>query len=149
MAKKSRVRYEPKTDPKSSARSKRQNHDRRCQPNSYEQQARARSGAGGFEPLQVQAPNYEIAYKVQRCKLPLEARTLAQQNYINAIKTHSLTFGIGPAGTGKSYCAAAVAADAPACRYSRAHYSHPPGGGSWRTTWLSARGRGRKICGLY
>jgi phosphate starvation-inducible PhoH-like protein len=112
MAKKSRVRFEPKADPKCSARSKRQNHDRRCQSGGYEQHPKDRSQTGGFEPLQVQAPNYETAYKVQRCKLPLEARTLAQQAYINAIKTHSLTFGIGPAGTGKSYCAAAVAADA-------------------------------------
>lgn len=111
MAKKSRVRFEPKTDPKSSARSKRQNPDRRSQPNSYEHQARGQCNVGGFESQQVQAPSYETAYQVQRCKLPLEARTSAQQDYINAIKSHSLTFGIGPAGTGKSYCAAAVAAD--------------------------------------
>src|SRR5690554_7793907 len=38
--------------------------------------------------------------------------TQAQQQYINAIKNHALTFGIGPAGTGKSYCAGALAAEA-------------------------------------
>ncbi|MFT5084911.1 MAG: phosphate starvation-inducible PhoH-like protein [Lentisphaeria bacterium] len=43
---------------------------------------------------------------------PLKARTPAQQSYINAINNHSLTFGIGPAGTGKSYCAGALAAQA-------------------------------------
>jgi phosphate starvation-inducible PhoH-like protein len=63
-------------------------------------------------PLHVQAPRPESAYKVQRCKLPLLAKNKSQQTYINAIKNHCLTFGTGPAGTGKSYCAAAIAADA-------------------------------------
>lgn len=40
------------------------------------------------------------------------ARTPAQQRYITAIRNHCLTFGIGPAGTGKSYCAASLAAEA-------------------------------------
>ena len=58
-------------------------------------------------------PSFERAsYKPRRCVQPLEAKTTAQKRYINAIKNNSLTFGIGPAGTGKSYCAAALAADA-------------------------------------
>lgn len=52
------------------------------------------------------------AYTPSRIKSPLQAQTAAQQSYINAIKTHCLTFGIGPAGTGKSYCAGALAAEA-------------------------------------
>ena len=40
------------------------------------------------------------------------ARLPAQENYINAIRQHCLTLGLGPAGTGKSYCAAALAAEA-------------------------------------
>lgn len=52
------------------------------------------------------------AYSPHRIKTPLQARTPAQQHYINAIKTNPLTFGIGPAGTGKSYCAGALAAEA-------------------------------------
>jgi phosphate starvation-inducible PhoH-like protein len=63
-------------------------------------------------PLQTQAPHLESAYKAQRCKQPLLAKTKSQQTYINAIKNHCLTFGTGPAGTGKTYCAAAIAADA-------------------------------------
>jgi len=43
---------------------------------------------------------------------PLEAKNKSQQKYINAIRHNCLTFGIGPAGTGKSYCAAALAAEA-------------------------------------
>ncbi|MCG5512874.1 PhoH family protein [Ectothiorhodospira shaposhnikovii] len=42
----------------------------------------------------------------------LEARTEAQGHYIIAIKSAQLTFGIGPAGTGKTYIAAAMAAEA-------------------------------------
>jgi len=42
---------------------------------------------------------------------PLQAKTVAQGQYISAIKSHKLTFGIGPAGTGKSYCAGAIAAE--------------------------------------
>jgi phosphate starvation-inducible PhoH-like protein len=37
-------------------------------------------------------------------------RTLAQKQYIAALRTHELTFGIGPAGTGKTYLAVACAA---------------------------------------
>jgi len=54
----------------------------------------------------------DTAYRPKRCVQPLEAKTTAQKRYINAIKNNCLTFGIGPAGTGKSYCAAALAADA-------------------------------------
>ncbi len=42
---------------------------------------------------------------------PLQAKTPAQSQYISAIKSHKLTFGIGPAGTGKSYCAGALASE--------------------------------------
>lgn len=42
---------------------------------------------------------------------PLQAKTHSQGQYITAIKSHKLTFGIGPAGTGKSYCAGAMAAE--------------------------------------
>jgi len=39
-------------------------------------------------------------------------KTPAQRAYIEAIRTHDLTFGIGPAGTGKTYLAMAMAAAA-------------------------------------
>ena len=54
----------------------------------------------------------ETAYTPNRTKAPLRAQTAAQQCYINAIKNNNLTFGIGPPGTGKSYCAGALAAEA-------------------------------------
>ena len=43
---------------------------------------------------------------------PLKALTPAQDRYIKAIKSSTLTFGVGPAGTGKSYIVAALAAEA-------------------------------------
>jgi phosphate starvation-inducible PhoH-like protein len=43
---------------------------------------------------------------------PVKARGLAQKLYITAMMTHDLTFGIGPAGTGKTYLAMAVAVQA-------------------------------------
>ena len=36
-------------------------------------------------------------------------KTAGQRHYIGAIRTHDLTFGIGPAGTGKTYLAMAMA----------------------------------------
>lgn len=40
------------------------------------------------------------------------ARTPRQAAYIEAIRTHDITFGIGPAGTGKTFLAVACAVDA-------------------------------------
>jgi len=43
---------------------------------------------------------------------PIQAKNKAQDMFMSAIKTHTLVFGLGPAGTGKSYCTAAMAAQA-------------------------------------
>jgi phosphate starvation-inducible PhoH-like protein len=40
---------------------------------------------------------------------PIGPRGLAQKHYVESIRTHDLTFGIGPAGTGKTYLAMACA----------------------------------------
>jgi phosphate starvation-inducible PhoH-like protein len=42
----------------------------------------------------------------------LRARTINQGQYLENIATHDITFGIGPAGTGKTYLAVACAVDA-------------------------------------
>jgi len=42
-------------------------------------------------------------------KRPVRARTAAQDNYIRTLKRHALTFGTGPAGTGKTWLAVAYA----------------------------------------
>jgi phosphate starvation-inducible PhoH-like protein len=38
----------------------------------------------------------------------IKAQTLKQRQYVDAIKAHDVTFGLGPAGTGKTYLAVAM-----------------------------------------
>jgi phosphate starvation-inducible protein PhoH and related proteins len=45
-------------------------------------------------------------------KSGVTAKTVGQKNYIEAIRKHDITFGIGPAGTGKTYLAVAMALSA-------------------------------------
>ena len=40
---------------------------------------------------------------------PLKAKTFGQKKYLEAIKNNTITFGVGPAGTGKTYLAVAMA----------------------------------------
>ena len=42
----------------------------------------------------------------------LRPKTAGQKRYVDAIRSHTVTFGIGPAGTGKTYLAMAMAVDA-------------------------------------
>ena len=43
---------------------------------------------------------------------PVRPKTLGQKEYLRAIRDHSITFGVGPAGTGKTYLAVAMAVKA-------------------------------------
>ncbi|MBA2873525.1 PhoH family protein [Thermaerobacillus caldiproteolyticus] len=43
---------------------------------------------------------------------PIRVKTLGQRQYVTAIKKHDLVFGIGPAGTGKTYLAVVMAVNA-------------------------------------
>jgi phosphate starvation-inducible PhoH-like protein len=49
---------------------------------------------------------------LQTRRADLKARTPVQAAYLENIATHDITFGIGPAGTGKTYLAVACAVDA-------------------------------------
>ena len=42
-------------------------------------------------------------------KAGVTAKTVGQKKYVDAIRNHDVTFGIGPAGTGKTYLAVAMA----------------------------------------
>ena len=42
---------------------------------------------------------------------PIKPKTLGQKRYVDAIKKNTITLGIGPAGTGKTYLAVAAARD--------------------------------------
>src|SRR5512146_2456297 len=45
-------------------------------------------------------------------KAEVRGRTVRQNEYLKAIQDHDITFGVGPAGTGKTYLAVASAVDA-------------------------------------
>ncbi len=56
------------------------------------------------------APDGALTLSTRRADL--RARTVNQGVYLENIATHDITFGIGPAGTGKTYLAVACAVDA-------------------------------------
>ncbi len=43
---------------------------------------------------------------------PIKAKTLGQEKYVKAVETNTITMAIGPAGTGKTYLAVAIAVEA-------------------------------------
>ena len=43
---------------------------------------------------------------------PIKAKTMGQKKYVDAIRKHTITLGVGPAGTGKTYLAVAAAVSA-------------------------------------
>ena len=60
-----------------------------------------------------EAANAEVPRSAIRTRRKLiEPRTPTQGAYVDAIRRHELVFGIGPAGTGKTYLAVACAAEA-------------------------------------
>jgi phosphate starvation-inducible PhoH-like protein len=62
--------------------------------------------AGRDEPFGVELT--EVVLVSDRGK-PIRARTPGQRRYVKAIERHDITFGLGPAGTGKTYLAMACA----------------------------------------
>ncbi len=55
---------------------------------------------------------YKKSVNIKTKRGMIKARSENQSNYIHNIGTHDITFGIGPAGTGKTYLAVAAAVDA-------------------------------------
>ncbi len=56
-------------------------------------------------------PNESCICLTHRGK-PIQAKTLGQQRYVDAIRRNTVIFGVGPAGTGKTYLAVAMAVNA-------------------------------------
>lgn len=60
----------------------------------------------------------EIDPKISECICitpkgkPIKAKTVGQKNYVKAIENNTISFGVGPAGTGKTYLAVAMAVTA-------------------------------------
>ena len=68
-------------------------------------QAIAQGSLFDFDAASARAAFEEINLR----KRPVRARTAAQDSYIRALKSYSLVFGTGPAGTGKTWLAVAQA----------------------------------------
>ena len=71
------------------------------------QKRRVTNIAPDTRPLEQQA---ELPLHTRRADL--RARTERQLEYVQQMQTHDITFGVGPAGTGKTYLAVAAAVDA-------------------------------------
>ncbi|HVW51428.1 MAG TPA: PhoH family protein [Trinickia sp.] len=65
------------------------------------------------EPAGLDDENVEeLGPKLYTRRADLRGRTPAQREYLKQIVSHDVTFGVGPAGTGKTYLAVACAVDA-------------------------------------
>ncbi|MFN4154725.1 MAG: PhoH family protein [Paracoccaceae bacterium] len=67
---------------------------------------RLRQSAIGAEGEQIEL--FNPGMEIRTRKKPVEPRTEAQKAYVANLFSHELGFGIGPAGTGKTYLAVAV-----------------------------------------
>jgi phosphate starvation-inducible PhoH-like protein len=67
----------------------------------------ARSGASGERPAEVLTQNI-----LSNRGRTIRPKTVNQKRYVDAIDKHTIVFGIGPAGTGKTYLAMAKAVQA-------------------------------------
>jgi phosphate starvation-inducible protein PhoH and related proteins len=56
-----------------------------------------------------QSPTAVMATEVVKGRKSVRPKTAGQKRYVDAVRSHTITFGIGPAGTGKSYLAVALA----------------------------------------
>lgn len=63
---------------------------------------------GGFDPKMLG----DDCIAVNAHGTPIKTKTLGQKQYIESIKENTIVFGIGPAGTGKTYLAVAMAVTA-------------------------------------
>lgn len=68
--------------------------------------------SGVLEQTTESIPDYGKAVNIKTKRGVIKPRTPNQAQYISNILTHDITFGIGPAGTGKTYLAVAAAVDA-------------------------------------
>lgn len=59
--------------------------------------------------LQLFLTMYETEIIKDHNGKPIRAKSLGQRKYIDAIRTHDVVFGIGPAGTGKTFLAVVLA----------------------------------------
>lgn len=68
------------------------------------------SGVEALEEEEGGDADAEVVIRTPRSLI--KPRGLNQQSYVNSIRAHDINFGIGPAGTGKTYLAVAAAVEA-------------------------------------
>ncbi len=71
------------------------------------------------EPLRTLSSVFDDTVVVAAGRRNIGPKTQAQKAYVDAIREHDLTFGVGPAGTGKTYLAMASAVSALLARQVR------------------------------
>jgi len=59
-----------------------------------------------------QRPSEVLTTEVVRGRKTVRPKTAGQKRYVDAVRDHTVTFAVGPAGTGKSYLAVALAVQA-------------------------------------
>jgi phosphate starvation-inducible PhoH-like protein len=69
-------------------------------------------GESGIDALEAQAAAGAQSVAVRVKRGTIRGRGANQQRYLHEIATHDINFGVGPAGTGKTYLAVAMAVDA-------------------------------------
>lgn len=92
-------------------------HDRTLTPNKVQLSLQT---TGKQEPVmkkrtpatQTRSSTPEITPRIQTKRSPVKPRGKNQQHYVAAISQHDINFGVGPAGTGKTYLAVACAVEA-------------------------------------
>ena len=86
---------------------------------------------------------------------PVKPKTLGQKEYIASVLKNTVTIGVGPAGTGKTYLAVAAAVQAPLLRPSgraRSTAASSPGppwrrGSGWASYPATCKARWTRTCG--
>ena len=104
--------------------------------------AAAGAGRGAARPprgRRAAAADAERRIVLHTRRADLAGRTPNQVQYLRHMLTHDITFGIGPAGTGKTFLAVACAVDALERSTRAAHRAHAPGGRGRRAAGLPAR----------
>jgi phosphate starvation-inducible PhoH-like protein len=59
-----------------------------------------------------QRPSEVLSTQVVKGRKTVRPKTAGQKRYVDAVREHTITFAVGPAGTGKSYLAVALAIQA-------------------------------------
>ena len=75
-------------------------------------QALDRAGAPAFAATVTPGAGDDAEPQLRTRRTDLKSRSARQLQYLQQIRKHVITFGVGPAGTGKTYLAVASAVDA-------------------------------------